>query len=148
MSRSLQEAFISEKHKQWMAHYGRVYKDSEEREKRLKIFKDNVEYIESFNKAANKPCKLGLNPFTDLTNEEFKRRNTLKSTNVYPTAASSFRYENLAVAPSSMDWRNEGATPLVPIVKDAPLWKLMTLSAVEHPPVGADNSVVDSIVVS
>ncbi|KAE9457555.1 hypothetical protein C3L33_10538, partial [Rhododendron williamsianum] len=45
-SRSIKDASISEKHKQWMAHYGRVCKDTAEEEKRLKIYKDNVEYID------------------------------------------------------------------------------------------------------
>ncbi|KAI8537524.1 hypothetical protein RHMOL_Rhmol09G0030700 [Rhododendron molle] len=71
-SRSLQDASISEKHKSWMAHYGRVYKDSAEEEQRLKIFKDNVEYIESPNKAENRPYKLGVNQFADLTNERIQ----------------------------------------------------------------------------
>ncbi|KAG5545141.1 hypothetical protein RHGRI_017573 [Rhododendron griersonianum] len=79
MSRSLQDASISEKHKQWMARYGRVYKDLEEEGQRLKIFKDNVEYTESSNKDANKHYKLAVNQFADLTNEEFKLRNTFKS---------------------------------------------------------------------
>ena len=58
-SRSLQDASMYEKHKLWMARYGREYKGMEEEEKRFNIFKDNVEYIESFNKATNKPYKLG-----------------------------------------------------------------------------------------
>ncbi|KAG5545148.1 hypothetical protein RHGRI_017576 [Rhododendron griersonianum] len=71
MSRSLQDASISEKHKQWMAWYGRVYKDFEEEGQRLKIFKDNVEYIESSNRDAKKRYKLAVNQFADLTNEEY-----------------------------------------------------------------------------
>ncbi|KAL7185404.1 hypothetical protein ACSBR2_027360 [Camellia fascicularis] len=68
-----------ERQKQWMALHGRVYKDTAEEDKRFNIFKDNVERIESFNKAANKPYKLGVNQFVDLTNEEFKLRNRFKS---------------------------------------------------------------------
>ncbi|KAF7141405.1 hypothetical protein RHSIM_Rhsim06G0132600 [Rhododendron simsii] len=111
-SRSLQEASIAEKHKQWMARYGRVYKDPEEEEQRLKIFKDNVEYIKSSNKAATKPYKLGVNQFADLTNEEFKLRNTYKS-HRFSTASSSFKYENVTDVPSSLDWRKKKAvTPI------------------------------------
>ncbi|KAJ1415801.1 Peptidase C1A, papain C-terminal [Sesbania bispinosa] len=36
----------------------------------FKIFKENVNYIEASNNA-NKPYKLGINQFADLTNEEF-----------------------------------------------------------------------------
>ena len=34
-----------------MARYGRTYKDIADKEKRFKMFKDNVEYIESVNNA-------------------------------------------------------------------------------------------------
>ncbi|CAA3025709.1 senescence-specific cysteine protease SAG39-like, partial [Olea europaea subsp. europaea] len=44
-----------EKHEQWMACFGRGYKDDVEKGKRFKIFKDNVETA-----------------FADLTNEEFR----------------------------------------------------------------------------
>ncbi|KAF7140416.1 hypothetical protein RHSIM_Rhsim06G0132700 [Rhododendron simsii] len=112
MSRSLQDASISEKHKQWMAWYGCVYKDLEEEGQRLKIFKDNVEYIESSNKDANTHYKLAVNQFADLTNEEFKLRNRFKS-RISSPAISSFKYENFADAPPMMDWRTEGAvTPV------------------------------------
>ena len=110
-SRSLQDASLYEKHKQWMARYGRVYKDASEEEKRFNIFKDNVEYIESSNKAANKPYKLGVNQFADLTNEEFKLRNRFKSH--VCTTTTSFKYENVTAVPSTMDWRKKGAvTPI------------------------------------
>ncbi|KAL0002095.1 hypothetical protein SO802_015876 [Lithocarpus litseifolius] len=57
MSRTLQDEMY-ERHEQRMDHYGRVYKDTIEKEQRYKIFKENVAYIESFNNAANKPYKL------------------------------------------------------------------------------------------
>ena len=70
-SRTLQDASIYERHEEWMARYSRVYKDPQEKEKRFKIFKQNMNYIEAFNNAANKPYKLAINQFADLTNEEF-----------------------------------------------------------------------------
>ena len=54
--RTLQDdVSMYERHEEWMTRYGRVYKDPEEREKRFRIFKENVNYIETFNNAANKP---------------------------------------------------------------------------------------------
>ncbi|XP_057506603.1 senescence-specific cysteine protease SAG39-like [Actinidia eriantha] len=110
-SRSLQDASLYERHKQWTARYGRVYKDTAEEEKRFNIFKDNVEYIESSNKAANKPYTLGVNQFADLTNEEFKLRNRFKS-HVCSTT-TSFKYENMTAVPSTMDWRKKGAVTAI-----------------------------------
>ncbi|CAA2984216.1 senescence-specific cysteine protease SAG39-like [Olea europaea subsp. europaea] len=52
IARSLQDASMVEKHEQWMTQYGRQYKNSAEKAMRYKIFKENVEYIETFNKAS------------------------------------------------------------------------------------------------
>ncbi|XP_030456587.1 senescence-specific cysteine protease SAG12-like [Syzygium oleosum] len=107
---------MQERHEQWMAHHGQVYKDAAEKERRFVIFKNNVEFIESFNKAADKPYKLGINGFTDLTNKEFqpfgngyKRLSSPKPS----STAKPFRYGNVSAVPSSMDWRKKGAvTPV------------------------------------
>ncbi|KAK9208996.1 hypothetical protein WN944_001357 [Citrus x changshan-huyou] len=63
-----------ESHEQWMARCGCVYNDNIEKEKRSNIFKQNVARIEAFNNKANneKPYKLAVNVFADVTNEEFK----------------------------------------------------------------------------
>ncbi|KAI5682904.1 hypothetical protein M9H77_04132 [Catharanthus roseus] len=71
-ARSLSEESMSEKHEQWMARFGRVFEDIVEKERRFKIFKNNVESIEEFNQAGNQPHKLSINAFADLTNEEFR----------------------------------------------------------------------------
>ena len=68
-----------DRHEQWMAEYGKMYKDPYKKEMRYKIFKENVERIEALNNAANKAYKLGINQFADLTNEKFKAsRNRFK----------------------------------------------------------------------
>ncbi|KAJ8549490.1 hypothetical protein K7X08_033197 [Anisodus acutangulus] len=109
-SRDLNEASMVQKHEHWMAHFGRVYRDHVEKAKRFNIFKDNVDYIESINKAGTRPYKLGINEFADLTNEEFRATH-----NGYRTSSSQkssknilFRYENVT-APTTMDWRTKGA---------------------------------------
>ncbi|CAH9096731.1 unnamed protein product [Cuscuta europaea] len=44
---------IVERHEQWMARFGRTYKDGAEKAKRFQIFKEEFERVESFNKAGN-----------------------------------------------------------------------------------------------
>ncbi|XP_073107378.1 ananain-like [Elaeis guineensis] len=61
---------ISKRYEQWMAQYGRVYRDAAEKERRFQIFKGNYKCIESVNKAGNRKHKLGLNQFADMTCEE------------------------------------------------------------------------------
>ena len=111
-SRSLQKTSMFERHKQWMALYGRVYKGTAEEDNLFNIFKDNVECIKSFNKATNKPYKLGVNQFIDLTDKQFKLQNRFKS-HVCSTTTRPFKYENVTEVPATMDWRKKGAiTPI------------------------------------
>ncbi|KAM3362146.1 hypothetical protein P3S68_017000 [Capsicum galapagoense] len=109
-SRDLSEASMVQKHEKWMARFGRVYRDDAEKAKRLKIFKDNVDYIESTNKAGIRPYKLSINGFADLTNEEFRAtHNGYKmSSHRESSRTISFRHENVT-APATMDWRKKGA---------------------------------------
>ncbi|KAI9120088.1 hypothetical protein K1719_009057 [Acacia pycnantha] len=114
-ARILQEASMQERHEKWMIQYGRVYKDPQEEEKRFNVFKQNVEYIEGFNTDGNRPYKLGINQFADLTNEEFTAsRNRFKGYMLSSiTRTPSFKYENVTDVPSSVDWREQGAvTPV------------------------------------
>jgi KDEL-tailed cysteine endopeptidase len=115
MSRTLQQSSSSlqERHEQWMTKYDKVYKDDVEKEKRFMIFKNNVEYIESFNAANNKPYKLSVNHLADLTLEEFKAsRNGYKKRSLEFTT-TSFKYENVTAIPTAIDWRVKGAvTPI------------------------------------
>ncbi|KAK1431233.1 hypothetical protein QVD17_14546 [Tagetes erecta] len=70
--RTLNEETMLQRHEQWMARYGRIYKDDLEKEARFKIFKNNVAYIEAFNNAGNRANKFSVNQFADQTNQEFK----------------------------------------------------------------------------
>ena len=118
MSRAMigADVFMREMHDQWMAQFGREYKDAAEREKRFKIFKANVEYINSVNRAGNKPYKLSVNRFADLTNDEFKAAHIVYrsiSEKEATSTSSSFETEKVSAIPPSIDWRKRGAvTPV------------------------------------
>jgi len=99
-----------------MTQYGKVYKDDAEKEKRLQIFKNNVQFIESFNAAGDKPFNLSINKFADLHNEEFKALLTnaqRKEGRVWSAAETSFKYDSVTKIPATMNWRKRGAvTPI------------------------------------
>lgn len=106
------ETLMSVRHEQWMSEYGRVYADAVEKELRFKIFKQNVEHIESVNSVGIRKYKLEVNKFSDLTTEEFTASHAgfvLNPSDVQQSTTSSFMYENLTQAPASMDWRRYGA---------------------------------------
>ncbi|KAK4354570.1 hypothetical protein RND71_026764 [Anisodus tanguticus] len=108
-SRGLYEASMIQKHEQWMARFGRAYKDDVNKEKRFTIFKDSAEYIDSINNAGVWPYKLRINEFADLTNEEFRAtRNGYRMPSQQKLSEiTSFKYENVT-ALATMDWRKEG----------------------------------------
>ncbi|PQM33896.1 hypothetical protein Pyn_12970 [Prunus yedoensis var. nudiflora] len=130
-STTLDEASMAMKHELWMAKCARIYVDNAENQWRFKIFKENVEFIEKFNTEANHTYKLGLNEFSNLTDEEF----AMFHTGYNPTSSfknSSFQYENLTDVPPSIDWRNEGAvTPVKFQGVCGSCWAFTAVAAVE-----------------
>ncbi|XP_044496368.1 senescence-specific cysteine protease SAG39-like [Mangifera indica] len=130
-SRSLPEASLIEKHELWMAQYGLVYKDSAEKAMRFKIFKENLEYVESVN-SEGRPYKLGLNAFADLTNEEFRASKNGYKRSLISSGTKSFRYENVTAVPSTMDWRKKGAvTPVKDQGQCGCCWAFSAVAATE-----------------
>ncbi|XP_044461281.1 ervatamin-B-like [Mangifera indica] len=111
MSRTLHEAAMVEKHEQWMVQHGRTYEDQAEKEMRFEIFKQNLEFIENFNKAGNRSYSLSINQFSDLTDEEFLASHTgYKLIHAQSRiSTTSFSYENQTEVPSSLNWREQGA---------------------------------------
>lgn len=59
-----------------MAQYNRTYKSNDEKLKWFKAFRDNVEFMENFNKDGKHKYELGINEFADLTKEEFLAKYT------------------------------------------------------------------------
>ncbi|KAJ4954716.1 hypothetical protein NE237_011499 [Protea cynaroides] len=133
-ARALAEMSMVDRHEQWMAQYGREYKDAAEKEKRFLIFKNNVELIESFNKAGDKPYKLSINQFADLGDEEFKATRTgYKSpTGQRPSSNTEFMYNNVTDVSPSMDWRVKGAvTPIKDQGSCGCCWAFSVVAAME-----------------
>ncbi|KAI0495917.1 hypothetical protein KFK09_022224 [Dendrobium nobile] len=104
------------RYQQWMAQYGRVYKDPIEKARRFNIFKANAEYIDSANANAGRKYRLALNQFADFTNDEFSSsRNGFVDLSIVSNAESTseFRYGDVKDVPDAVDWRSKGAvTPV------------------------------------
>ncbi|XP_058730462.1 zingipain-2-like [Vicia villosa] len=137
MSQKLHESSsIVEAHQQWMMKYERTYTNSSELEKRFQIFKSNLEYIEKHNNASNKSYKLGLNPYSDLTSEEFIASYTgLKiPSQVFPSKMESvpILFNSNDDVPTNFDWRHQGAVTNVKNQHNCGCcWAFTTVASVE-----------------
>ncbi|KAI3977428.1 hypothetical protein MKX01_000341 [Papaver californicum] len=91
----------------------RVSHDLKEKHKRFNVFRANVEYVHNTNKL-DKPYKLKLNKFADMTSHEFKSSYAGSRIKHYkmlhgPRRTTSFMYENVRDLPASIDWRKKSA---------------------------------------
>ncbi|XP_057804216.1 vignain-like [Salvia miltiorrhiza] len=123
-------------YERWRSHHT-VTRSLNDKHKRYNVFKANAHYIKDFNKM-DKPYKLKLNKFADMTNHEFRsiyagskvKHNRMFQGNL--RANGGFMYEDVQNVPTSIDWRKKGA---VTAVKDqgncGSCWAFSTVVAVE-----------------
>ncbi|KAK7330576.1 hypothetical protein VNO77_24771 [Canavalia gladiata] len=123
-------------YERWRSHHT-VSRSLDEKHNRFNVFKANVMHVHNTNKL-DKPYKLKLNRFADLTNHEFRsiyagskinHHTMLRGT---PRGNGTFMYESVDRVPPSVDWRKKGA---VTAVKDqghcGSCWAFSTIVAVE-----------------
>ncbi|EMS58916.1 Fruit bromelain [Triticum urartu] len=62
---------VAARHELWMAKFGRAYADAEEKLSRQEVFAANAQHVDAVNRAGDRTYTLGLNQFSDLTDDEF-----------------------------------------------------------------------------
>ena len=94
--------------------FNKVYENEVERQKRLKVFQDNLGEYEAFNNEGHNWRK-GINQFSDLTHDEFKQRlnGYLNIGKPFGKTSSSKTKVDLSSLPDSVDWRQRGAVSSV-----------------------------------
>ncbi|KAI9108958.1 hypothetical protein K1719_020263 [Acacia pycnantha] len=124
-------------YERWRSHHT-VSRSLSEKHKRFNVFKANAMHVHNTNKM-DKPYKLKLNRFADMTNLEFQ--NTYASSKINhhrmfrgtPRGGNgTFMYEKFDRVPPSVDWRKKGA---VTAIKDqgqcGSCWAFSAVAAVE-----------------
>ncbi|KAF5729175.1 alpha-1 2-glucosyltransferase-like [Tripterygium wilfordii] len=106
------EREVIELFQQWKEMHRKVYKDTEEAEKRFQAFKRNLRYVVEKNSKVPRGHVVGLNKFADLSNEEF-REVYLAKVKKPINKKSVERKVHSCEAPSSLDWRKRGVVTAV-----------------------------------
>ncbi|KAK9734039.1 hypothetical protein RND81_04G110500 [Saponaria officinalis] len=101
-------------YERWRSHHT-VSRDLDEKQKRFNVFKENAKHVRKVNKM-DKPYKLTLNKFADLTTHEFqtlyagsKIRHNKMVQDPRSNTGGGFKYANVSDVPASVDWRKKGA---------------------------------------
>lgn len=100
-------------YERWRSHHT-VSRSLTEKHKRFNVFKENVMHVHNTNKM-DKPYKLKLNKFADMTNHEFRSTYAGSKVNHHKMfrgtqhGNGTFMYEKVGSVPASVDWRKKGA---------------------------------------
>lgn len=100
-------------YERWRSHHT-VSRSLEDKHKRFNVFKHNVMHVYWVN-LQDKPYKLKLNKFADLTNHEFRSLYAGSKVGHHRMfrgarrGSESFMYKDFTPVPPSVDWRMKGA---------------------------------------
>ncbi|GMI87735.1 cysteine endopeptidase 1 [Hibiscus trionum] len=121
-------------YERWRSHHT-VSRDMKEKQKRFNVFKENLKHIHNVNQM-DRPYKLELNKFADMTNYEFMTTRSSKISHYRmlrgPRRMTDFRHGKVDNLPHSIDWRKKGAvTGIKDQGKCGSCWAFSTVVAVE-----------------
>uniref|UniRef100_A0ACD5VP19 Uncharacterized protein n=1 Tax=Avena sativa TaxID=4498 RepID=A0ACD5VP19_AVESA len=107
---------VAARHERWMAKFGRAYTDADEKLRRQEVFAANARHVDAVNRADNRTYTLGLNQFSDLTDDEFVETHLGYRHQLRPQekknmskAAALEDVQFQQYMPDSVDWRAQGA---------------------------------------
>ena len=104
-------------YERWRSHHT-VSRSLDEKHRRFNVFKQNVMHVHNTNNK-DRPYKLKLNKFADMTNHEFRSTyagSKIKHHRMFQATSrgtGNFMYENVNSVPPSVDWRKKGAVTAV-----------------------------------
>ncbi|XP_057534625.1 vignain-like [Amaranthus tricolor] len=124
-------------YERWRSHHT-VSRSLNDKHKRFNVFKQNVKLVHQVNQM-DKPYKLKLNQFADMTSHEFRTHFAGSRISHHRmlhgkknSGSEGFMYANVKNVPTSVDWRKMGAvTPIKNQGQCGSCWAFSTVAAVE-----------------
>ena len=104
---------ISAAHQTWMLSQSKVYSSPEELKFRLGIFQKNYELVRAHNADPTQTYQMGLNQFSDMTDEEISAKylGDMEEWDSIQDSAEEYEFPEGFQAPTSVDWRTKGIIP-------------------------------------
>jgi len=133
----LLERYHAKEFSTFMNKFGKTYSTSEESKLRFDIFKDNVKKMNAHNARKDVSWKMGINQFSDLTDEEFEARHLggYKQTptpQFRPATLKAKEEINIKDLPESVNWCDKGAcTPVKDQGSCGSCWAFATTAVIE-----------------
>ncbi|XP_047952025.1 cysteine proteinase 3-like [Salvia hispanica] len=110
--------------------YGKKYESTEEIQRRFQVFSENLRMIRSHNRKGLS-YTMGVNEFTDLTWDEFKKHRLGAAQNCSATRSGNHKLTD-AVLPATKDWRKSGiVTPVKSQGSCGSCWTFSSTGALE-----------------
>jgi len=116
----------------WKTKHSKKYADAGEERVRYVIWKDNLNFIEEYNKNTTRGIVLAINEFGDMTNTEYRKTmNGYIPSNNTEHESTFLPPENFQ-APISIDWRQHGlVTPIKNQGQCGSCWSFSTTGTLE-----------------
>ncbi|KAF7268185.1 hypothetical protein GWI33_018647 [Rhynchophorus ferrugineus] len=117
--------------------HSKLYQNETEEAKRFKIFQDNLKEIEEHNRLFENgkvTYSLGINKFSDMTQEEFSRmlRKSSKNAQVESTTKPIYEAPVNALTPDAVDWREKNIlNPIKDQGSCGSCWAFSSIAVVE-----------------
>jgi len=117
----------------FQSKFRKIYQNIEELNTRFSIFRENVKIIHQHNLETTQNFTMGINQFTDLTADEFKKTyvNGI-NVNYFKKSCKSFTGTSSISLPDSLDWRTQNAvTPVKDQGQCGSCWSFSATGAME-----------------
>jgi len=116
------QCYLCSEFAEFQSKFGKTYKSEDEANKRFAIFKQNLDKIKSHNSDPSVSWQMGVNQFTDMSDEEFEEKvltSGVMMSGRRATSTASRAEVSLDGIKERVDWREHPSNPITPVKDQA-----------------------------